>query len=148
MERSRVRIHLRIRCSVLSVRRRKGLSCASSCRNTHLEQATSAWWGLTLGMSWDERGPLFSVVNIFLRSAKSMSLKIILTRLHYGTCGSVLVACPTGSVAVSRVFRRHLSDQLLFLQQSHFLSSTFLSKQVSNQPRPLRLLGVSGMEEV
>ena len=40
VERSRVRIHLRIRCSVLSVRRRKGLSCASTCRNTR-EQAST-----------------------------------------------------------------------------------------------------------
>jgi hypothetical protein len=100
VERSRVRIHLRIRCSVLSVRRRN--------KHPHLERATSAWWGLTLGMSWDERGPLFSVVNIFLRWAKSMSLKITLTRLHYCTARVVpFRSCSvrsTGSVAVSRVF--------------------------------------------
>ena len=40
VERSRVRIHFRIRCSVLSVKRRKGLSCASTCRNAQ-EQAST-----------------------------------------------------------------------------------------------------------
>ncbi len=95
-------------------------------------------------------GPLFCIFNIFLRWAKSMSLKIILTRLQYGTCG------PSVERGQQGPWPPHVFSDAIYCTRPIALRTTIaylivnFPIQTSIKPTfpPLRLLGVGGMEEV